>query len=358
MQRACKVTTKFLTDKKTRSLSALLQAYRGAVNFYIKSLWTTPGNLDKPTLARLQNTRLSKRYKSNALKQALEIITATKLSAKALSKRASVPIFNGSAILDGKFVVIEPGQKSFDLIIRISSLKKGHRIVIPTRKTAVTNKWLACGGKFVQGACLSETGLILWVEVPIQEPKIEGKYLGIDQGVNKLFTDSNGTFYGKDFKKLRDKINRKIPGSKAKLRAIRERENFINRNLNLLPWSSISVLGIEDLNGMKTGKQKGLGKNFRKAMTPWTYRRVINRAMAKAEENRVRPLLVPPANTSRQCPACGVVSKMSRIGEFFRCVACDYRQDADVVGALNVLYRTERFIGSVESPVLQEVGCS
>jgi transposase len=357
MQRACKITTKFLTKRKKKALSALLQAYRSAVNFYIKSLWSAPGKLDKPTLARLQNTRLSERYKSNALKQALEMVVATKRSAKELGKSASCPIFNGSAILDRKFVSVEPGEKSFDLVIRISSLKKGHKISIPTRKTMTINKWLNRDGHFVQGLCLSENRIILWVECETEEIKQNGESLGIDQGVNKLLSDSNGNFYGKDFKILRDKINRRVPGSKGKQRAIRERENFINRNLNLLPWDKINVLGMEDLKGLKRGKKKSRGKDFRKAMTPWTYRQVLNRAQAKAEENRVRFLLVPPANTSRTCPICGVVSKKSRVGERFRCVACGHTQDADWVGALNVLGRTTRFIRSIESLVLQEVVC-
>ena len=352
MQRACKVTTKFLTERKKKSLRALLQAYRGAVNFYISSLWTEPGKLDKSTLARLQDTRLSERYKSNALKQALEIIVATKRSAKELGKTVSCPVFQGSAVLDNKYVSVEPGEKSFDLIIRISSLRKGHRLTLPTRKTKPINKWLSRDGKFVQGCCLSETGIILWVEVKTQEPKISGEILGLDQGVNKLIADSAGNFYGQDFKALRDKIKRRVPGSKGKLRAICERENFINRNLNQIPWNKIKILGMEDLKGLKTGKKKGLGKNFRKAMAPWTYRQVLNRAQAKAEENRVRLLLVPPANTSRTCPICRVVSKKSRVGERFRCVACGHTQDADTVGALNVLALTTRLIRSVESLVL------
>jgi IS605 OrfB family transposase len=333
----------------------LLQAYRAAINFYIQSLWSCPGKLDKATLARLQNTRLSERYKSNALKQALETVVSTKRSAQALGKIASCPIFKGSAVLDAKFVSVEPGEKSFDLVVRISSLKKGSRITIPTRKTKSINKWLSRDGHFVQGCCLSETGIVLWIESETKEPKTAGNSLGIDQGVNKLLSDSNGVFYGTEFKTIRDKICRRVPGSKGKRRSIRERENFINRNLNALPWKDINVLGMEDLKGLKTGKKKSRGKSFRKAMTPWTYRQVLTRVKAKAEENRVRLLLVPPANTSRACPICRVVSKKNRIGEHFQCVACGHTQDADTVGAMNVLARTMRFIGSVESPMLQEV---
>jgi transposase len=199
--------------------------------------------------------------------------------------------------------------------------------------------------------------LTLWVELSDKPTKLTGKSLGIDQGVNKLLSDSDGAFYGRDFKVLRDKIKRRVPGSKGKLRAIRERENFINRNLNILPWDKINVLGMEDLKGIKKGKRPNRGKDFRKAMAPWTYRQVLNRAMAKAEENRVRFQLVPPANTSRTCPKCRVVSNRSRTGERFKCVACGHKQDADFVGAQNVPASTERFTRSVES-LVREVGLS
>lgn len=355
MQRACRITTKFLTAKKKRALAALLQAYKAAVNFYIKSLWSSPGRLDKDTLARLQDTRLSERYKSNALKQALETVSATKLSAKALKKQASCPVFNGSAVLDAKFVSVESGQKTFDLVVRISSLKKGSRIVVPTKRTKPINKWLDKGGEFVQGACLTETGIIIWIKLENQELKSTGRSLGIDQGINKLLTDSSGTFYGKDFKALRDKIVRRKSGSKGKLRALQERKNFINRNLNQIPWDQINVIGMEDLKGLKKGKKINQIKKFRRTRAPWTYRQVLNRIEAKAEENRVRLVLVPPTNTSRKCPKCRTVSEKNRVGECFQCIACGHTQDADIVGAENVLELTTRFMGSVESPMFQKV---
>src|SRR5712692_4170396 len=98
MRRAVKVTLQFATERKRRKMAALLEAYRAAVNFYIKSLWTDRGKLDKGTLARLKNTRLSERYKSQALKQALEIVVATKKSAAQLAVPARCPIFTGSAV--------------------------------------------------------------------------------------------------------------------------------------------------------------------------------------------------------------------------------------------------------------------
>ena len=353
MKHACKISLGFITTKKKRAIKALLQAYRASVNFYIKSLWKKPGKLNKETLDCLQDTRLSQRYKSQTLKQALEIVIGTKKSAKALGKSCSLPVFTGPAILDGKFISIEPGHKSFDLILKLSCLKKRHKIIIPTRKTRPINKWLAMpGAEFIQGVCLSENSCSIWVKCPDTEPRKEGETLGIDIGINKLIADSAGNFFGVNFKKIRDKILKRKPGSKSRKKSYKERTNYINQALNKLPWKDIKVLGIEKLSDMKRGKRKNRGRHFRKAMAPWTYRQVLNRIKDKAQENSVRLVCVPPVNTSRICPNCGMVSEENRKGEHFRCVACDYSQDSDYVGALNVLVRTQRFTGSVESPVL------
>jgi IS605 OrfB family transposase len=309
--------------------------------------------LDKATLARLEQTRLSERYKSQALKQAIEIVVATKKSAKELGVHATCPIFKGTAVLDAKFVTIEEGNGSFDLVIKLSVLNKGERLTIPTKRTAVLNKWLATpSANLIQGCALSENCLILWVEVPDAEVKIDGEVLGVDVGVNKLLADSDGNFYGEEFKKVRDKIKRRKPGSKGKAKAFQERENLINRTVNQLPWDAINTIGVEALHDMNRGKKKGRGKTFRKAMAPWTYRRVLNRIEDKAQENRVRLVHVDPANTSRTCPDCGAAHKENRKGEKFRCSTCGRTGHADTIGAMNVLARTLATLGSVESPRL------
>ena len=167
MKRACKISLKFLTARKQRQVNALLQSYRAAVNFYIQSLWTAKGAQDADTLSRLKISRLSQRYKQAALKQAMDIIIATKKAAKERGTSCKTPVFSGYAILDSRFVVIEKGEKSFDLSVRLSVLARGGRVVIPTKKTKVLNKWMGKPlAKVVQGCGLSESDLILWVELP------------------------------------------------------------------------------------------------------------------------------------------------------------------------------------------------
>ena len=54
-------------------------------------------------------------------------------------------------------------------------------------------------------------------------------------------------------------------------------------------------------------------------------------------------IAVPPQNTSRTCPACGHVSAENRQTQAqFLCVECGYENNADVVGAINILARGHR----------------
>ena len=54
-------------------------------------------------------------------------------------------------------------------------------------------------------------------------------------------------------------------------------------------------------------------------------------------------IAVPPQHTSRTCPDCGCVSADNRPTQAqFRCVECGFEDNADVVGAINILARGHR----------------
>jgi putative transposase len=54
-------------------------------------------------------------------------------------------------------------------------------------------------------------------------------------------------------------------------------------------------------------------------------------------------LAVPAQNTSRTCPCCGHVAKENRETQAkFECVQCGHNNNADVVGAINILERGYR----------------
>ena len=354
LRRACRLSLDFATARKRHEIDRLLEAYRGAVNFYVRSLWQEPGGLDKETLARLPAaaTRLQSMHKDQALRQALSMVCATHRSARALGEVAC-PRFRGMAVLCHG-VTIEAGRGSFDLVIRLSTLRPGQRIVIPTRKTRVLNKWLSMpGARIVQGCALAEKAIVIWVEFPKPEARESGDVIGIDVGIAKLIATSEEKAIGEDWRQISARVRRRRPGSRGKRRARIARSRYINRAVKQLPWHRLCAIGFEDLNGLKRGKSRTRGKRFRIAAAPWSYRRVRQRIECLALENRVLPIAVDPRGTSRTCPACGKDDRRNRKGERFRCVACDHTGDADFVGARNVLAKTLAALGRVPSPGLQ-----
>ena len=162
--------------------------------------------------------------------------------------------------------------------------------------------------------------------------------------MNKFLTvkdDHRSAYLGREYRELQKRIRRSKPNSKGRERLLTERDHVIGRTLNAIPWGHIDVLGIEDLKGITRGKGR-VCKEFRKQRLPWAHRRVLERMVAKAQENRVLLVAVHPANTSRECPNidCRCASALNRKGESFRCVACGHTEDADRVGAGNIRSKT------------------
>lgn len=346
-----KVSLKEVTATKRKQLRALLRRLRSCTGRYIQSLWDTPGKLDAETLRRVEYPQLGYRQRACCLRLALGTVVATRKSAKQLGCRATCPAAPRRFCLSALLCRVEPGRGSFDYVLRVAGLVPGNRLVLPFKSHAVLNKWLAVpGAEIVQGATVTEEEAILWVRVPDLEEKTSGTVLAVDAGLCKLLVDSEQSQYGTDCRDVIGKVRRCKPGSKGKKRAIAERTAYFNRVVKTLPFDRVSAIAHEDLAGIKTGKRKNRGKSFRKLIAPWTIRQVFSRIDFVARLNRVRVVAVDPRDTSRTCPACRHVASENRKGESFQCASCGHRQDADEVGALNILNKALETLGSVWSP--------
>jgi len=71
----------------------------------------------------------------------------------------------------------------------------------------------------------------------------------------------------------------------------------------------------------------------------------LNVSFCLLEWNGGMLLAVPPENTSQTCLSCDYISKDNRRSQaLFKCVSCQYENNADVVGAINVLERGHRLL--------------
>jgi putative transposase len=203
--------------------------------------------------------------------------------------------------------------------------------------------------------------------------------IGIDVGIARFATLSDGSFVAplNSFKKHQQRLakyqrrmSRKVKFSrnwkkaKARIQKIHTgianaRKDFLHKTTTTISQNHALVC-IEDLQvrnmsrsakgsvetpGKKVAQKSGLNRSI--LDQGWgEFRRQL---AYKLEWNGGALLAVPPHNTSRTCPACGHVAKENRQTQAqFRCVDCGYENNADVVGAINVLARGHRVLACGE----------
>jgi len=207
-------------------------------------------------------------------------------------------------------------------------------------------------------------------EREVERPRPKGGTVGIDLGIAHFATLSDGTFYPplNSFKrhevalrKAQQAMSRKVKFSnnwkkaKARVQKIHVRIANVRRDFLHKVSTAISknhaVVVIEDLkvgnmSRSAAGTANAPGKNVRaksglnKSILDqgwYGFRRMLE---YKLSWKGGRLVAVPPENTSRTCPGCGHVSADNRQTQArFACVACGYENNADVVAAINILFR-------------------
>lgn len=176
-----------------------------------------------------------------------------------------------------------------------------------------------------------------------KEAKLEEKQpKGIDIGYRKLLTLSDGQVFGREVKEIIEKrILPKKQGSKRFKGALHFLKTEINRILKRAIDGTFSPV-LENLRNLKRGKRGRWSRLVNRRFNYWTYSYVLKRIRELCEVAGVQWRIVPAFNTSRSCPRCGYVDSANRDGEWFHCIRCGYENDADVVGAVNILQRFGR----------------
>ena len=197
--------------------------------------------------------------------------------------------------------------------------------------------------------------------------------VGIDMGIARFATLSDGSFYAplnsfrrheSALRKAQRAMSRKTRFSnnwrKARTRIQRLHTRIGNCRRDYLHKATTTIsqnhaiVCIEDLqvgqmSKSAAGSVETPGKNVRaksglnKSILDqgWSeFRRQLEYKLAWAGGWLIA---VAPRNTSRTCPACAHVSADNRRTQArFRCVSCGFEDNADVVGAMNVLARGHR----------------
>ena len=203
-----------------------------------------------------------------------------------------------------------------------------------------------------------------------ETPQPKGGEIGIDMGIVRFATLSNGEYFDpiNAFKNLKGKLaklqkcfknktkfSKNWQKLKAKIAKLHHKISNIRENYLHQISSKISknhaIVYVEDLQVANMSKSaKGdieqHGKNVKQKSG--LNRAILDQSWAEFRRQLDYKLLwngghliaVPPQNTSLSCPNCGHTAKDNRQTQAnFECVKCGYQNNADVVGAINILRR-------------------
>ena len=210
-------------------------------------------------------------------------------------------------------------------------------------------------------------------EFEYEIPTHQGGEIGIDMGVARFATLSSGEFFEplnafKTYKgklaKLQRQLKNKVKFSqnwqklKAKIAKLHHKISNIRKNYLHQISQSHAIVYVEDLqvtNMSKSAKRdvEQHGKNVKQKsglnrmildQSWFEFRRQLD---YKLLWNGGHLIAVPPQNTSRTCPCCGHTAKDNRQTQaVFECVECGYTENADVVGAINILRRGQEILAA------------
>ena len=136
-------------------------------------------------------------------------------------------------------------------------------------------------------------------------------------------------------------INRK--SSRKLQRLYRKRSKYQKQLFDNIIAKFFRFIRSQNIDGVFIGDVKGIRKQKRNRETNrminnyWSYDAFLNKIKSKAEEQGIKVYVDNEAWTSQRCPKCGYIHKSNRNDRVFLCRNCQYRSDADVVGARNIL---------------------
>jgi putative transposase len=278
------------------------------------------------------------------------------------AKRADVPRFRKKGQSD-RFRYPDPNQIRLDqgnsrlFLPKLGWLRyRNSRDVLGMVKNITVSQ--SCGQWFVS----------LQTEREVEQPLPNGEAVGIDMGIARFATLSDGTHYAPlnsfrrhetRLRKAQQALSRKVKFSnnwkKAKARVQRlharignARRDFLHKTSTAISQNHAMVcvedLQVRNLSRSAAGTTEQPGKNVRaksglnKSILDqgwFEFRRQLDYKLAW---HGGRLVAVPPQNTSRACPRCDHVAADNRRTQArFACVECGFEDNADVVGALNVL---------------------
>ncbi len=204
-------------------------------------------------------------------------------------------------------------------------------------------------------------------QIPDPIPKATSS-VGIDMGIARLATLSDGTYYEprnylKQYEQALAKANRELARKQKRsqnwfkalhklqkiyIHVANARKDYLHKITSEISNNHALVvvedLRITNMSKSASGTVENPGHNVKaksglnKSILDQGWGAFFRMLEYKLDWNGGILLAVPPQNTSRTCPSCGHVSRENRKTQArFKCVSCGFEENADLVGAMNIL---------------------
>ncbi|MDQ3692960.1 MAG: transposase [Chloroflexota bacterium] len=188
------------------------------------------------------------------------------------------------------------------------------------------------------------------LDVPEPTPGDPKDFLGVDLGMTNIAVDSDGTIHSSAVvngvrhrhRRLRQKLQAK--GTKSAKRLLRKRKrreqrfardtnHRISKHIVATAKDTGRGIALEDLTGIR-GRIR-LRRSRRAPVHSWSFGQLRSFIAYKAALAGVPVIAVDPRNTSRTCPACGIIDQANRPNQAtFSCVDCGFAGLADHIAAI------------------------
>lgn len=306
---------------------------------------------------------------SQALQQAIKNLE--RAYKNFFEKRADFPRFKKKGVSDSfrypQGIKLDQGNSRV-FLPKLGWLRyRNSRDVLGEVKNATLSQ--SCGKWFVS----------IQTEREVDQPLPQGEAVGIDMGIARFATLSDGSYLDplNSFKKHQQRLaryqramSRKVKFSnnwkKAKAHVQRIHTRIANARKDFLHKASCQIsqnhamIAIEDLqvrnmsksakgNSEQHGKQVKQKSGLNRSILDQGWAEFRRQLEYKTAWNGGFVVAVPPQYTSQTCLCCGYVSKDNRQTQAkFECVECGFEENADLVGAINILARGHRVLACGE----------
>lgn len=176
-----------------------------------------------------------------------------------------------------------------------------------------------------------------------------GKFVGIDRGINKIAVLSTNKFFdgkkiktiSRKYEKLRSALQSKRHSGKRHLRRLKSKEQRFRRDVNHTIAKQIvasveagSTMVLENLKGIRNAKAR---KEQKKDLNKWNFYQFEQFLSYKAKSKGIAIEYTPARYTSQKCSRCGHTERGNRkFQSVFVCKHCSFSLNADLNASRNI----------------------